>query len=64
MGLKIIEQCIITHLLFVDDVIIFLNGGIQDCTTFHEIFLLFTATTSMEPNRMKSTITFSACSIQ
>lgn len=64
LDLKIIDHCTITHLHFVDDVIIFRNGGIQDSTTFHGIMVLFSATIVMEPNNMKSTITFFSCSIQ
>jgi len=32
-GIRISDGCTITHLLFVDDVLMFLNGGIGDLTT-------------------------------
>jgi len=41
-GLKMSDLCYLTHLLFVDDVLIFLDGSIRDSTTFHEILTLFT----------------------
>lgn len=63
-GLNITDQCILTHLLFVDDVLIFLNGGIWDTTVFYDILLLFSMATGMEPNRLKSTITLSTCTPQ
>lgn len=31
-GIKITENCILTHLLFIDDILIFLNGSIGDTT--------------------------------
>lgn len=63
-GLNILEHCILTHLLFVDDVLIFLNGGLRDSTTFFDILLLFSTTIGMEENQLKSTITLSACTPQ
>ena len=57
-GLKISEDCFLTHLLFVDDVIIMLDGSIQDSRTFSKILLLFSSATRMLANKSKSTITF------
>lgn len=37
MGVKITNQCILTHLLFVDDILIFLDGGIHDINSFTRI---------------------------
>eukprot|EP00253_Pinus_taeda_P011269 PITA_11269 len=56
-GLKITDECFLTHLLFVDDVLILLDGSIQDTTTFTRILSLFSTATGMEVNRSKSTIT-------
>eukprot|EP00253_Pinus_taeda_P006660 PITA_06660 len=56
-GLKIIDECYLTHLLFVDDVLILLDGSIQDTSTFIRILGLFSHATGMEVNRLKSTIT-------
>lgn len=64
MGLNITGQCILNHLLFMDDVLIFLKGDIQDHTTLSEVLQLFSLVTRMEINIPKSTITFSACSPQ
>jgi len=59
-GFKITNQCILTHLLFVDDVLIFLNGGIHDFNTLSNVVRLFCTATGMEINQPKSTVTFSA----
>lgn len=63
-GLKIYDQCFLTHLLFVDDVLIFLNGSIRDTYTFYEIVTLFAPFIGMEANHTKSTITLSNASPQ
>jgi len=49
-GLNISDKCILTCLLFVDDVLIFLNGGIRGTTAFYDILLLFSSAIGMEPN--------------
>ncbi len=61
MGIRITDSCIITHLLFVDDVLIFLNGGIGDLTTLQKTISLFQFATSMVINNSKSTITAFDC---
>jgi len=48
--------------LFVDDVLIFLNGSIGDSTVLHNIFKLFQQATGMIVNDGKSTITIFRCS--
>jgi len=53
------ELCHLTHLLFVDDDLIFLDGSIRDTTSFHDILILFEKATSMAANQSKSTITLS-----
>lgn len=56
-GLKISDICFLTHLLFVDDVLILLDGSIQDTTAFSHLLDLFSKATGMEVNRLKSSIT-------
>eukprot|EP00253_Pinus_taeda_P030603 PITA_30603 len=63
-GLRITDICYLTHLLFVDDVLILLDGSVRDSRTFSKILLLFTAATGMFPNQSKSTITCSRTSVQ
>lgn len=55
-SLKIMEQCTLTHLLFVDDMLIFLDGGIHDNNALSEVLNVYCATTRMEINGAKSTI--------
>lgn len=55
-GLKITEECFLTHLLFVDDVLILLDGSIRDSLTFSRLLQLFSRATGMQVNREKSTI--------
>lgn len=43
--------------MFVDDVLILLDGSIQDTSTFNRILKLFAHATGMEVNRTKSSIT-------
>lgn len=57
VGIKISENFYLTHLLFVDDVLIFLNGSIGDSSVLHNIFKLFQQATGMMINEGKSTIT-------
>jgi len=62
-GLKISEECYLTHLLFVDDVLILLDGSIRDTTSFNNILRLFAHATGMEVNKDKSTITMVGTSV-
>eukprot|EP00253_Pinus_taeda_P024332 PITA_24332 len=57
-GLKISDDCFLNHLLFVDDVLILLDGSIRDSLTFSKILLLFLSASGMLANQSKSTITF------
>lgn len=50
-----------THLLFVDDVLIFLNGGIFDLTSLHNAFGTFQKAMGMVLNEAKSTIIATGC---
>eukprot|EP00253_Pinus_taeda_P029842 PITA_29842 len=63
-GLKVNELCHLTHLLFVDDVLIFLDGNFRDSATFSFVLSLFSLATSMQANHGKSTITLALTSIQ
>eukprot|EP00253_Pinus_taeda_P030670 PITA_30670 len=63
-GLGITDLCYLTHLLFVDDVLILLNGSIRDTRSFSKILQLFSDATGMQPNQMKSTITCSRTTVQ
>eukprot|EP00253_Pinus_taeda_P030204 PITA_30204 len=61
MGIKIAEDFFLTHLLFVDDVLIFLNGSIGDSTALQHAMHLFQMATGMKINVQKSTITTVGC---
>jgi len=58
-GMKMNDHRYLTHLLFIVDVLIFLDGSQQDSSTFHDILNLFAMATSMKSNHSKSTITLS-----
>eukprot|EP00253_Pinus_taeda_P004035 PITA_04035 len=62
-GLKISEECYLTHLLFVDDVLILLDGSMRDIRTFSRILELFSQAIGMQVNRAKSTITMTRTSV-
>jgi len=62
MGIKITNSYILTHLLFVDDVLIFLNGGIGDLTSLHNVFGTFQKAMRIMLNEEKSTIIAIGCS--
>jgi len=55
-SIKINENYILTHLLFVDDVLIFLNGSIGDTMVLQNIFNLFQQATWMIINDCKSVL--------
>lgn len=61
-GIKIMENCSLTHLLFVDDVLIFLNGSMVDTSALQNVFDLFQKATGMIINVHKSTLTAIGCS--
>eukprot|EP00253_Pinus_taeda_P034161 PITA_34161 len=62
-GIKIADDFYLTHLLFVDDILIFLNGSIGDTTTLQNAMLLFQQATGMKINEQKSSITSVGCSV-
>lgn len=61
-GIKITDDCTLSHLLFVDDLLILLNGGIGDTIVFHRALGTFLKATGMVINEAKSTITATGCS--
>eukprot|EP00253_Pinus_taeda_P025399 PITA_25399 len=62
-GIKIADDFYLTHLFFVDDILIFLNGSIGDTTTLQNAMLLFQQATGMKINEQKSSITSVGCSV-
>ena len=56
-GIQVAPNFFITHLLFVDDVLIFCFGSVRDVVTLGEILDLFSKATGMEVNVVKSSIT-------
>lgn len=56
-GIKIVEGCILTYILFVDDVLILINGSIGDTLYFFAALSSFFLATSMVCNVHKSTMT-------
>lgn len=62
-GLKITDDCYLTHLLFMDDVLILLDGSMRDSLDFSQILQLFSSANGMLVNQQKSTITFARTSV-
>ena len=56
-GLQVSHLLYITHLLFVDDVLIFYKGSAMDAGIVGEILDLFSKATGIEINAVKSTLT-------
>lgn len=63
IGVKLTDVPFITHLLFVDNVLIFLDGSIRDTSNFLRTLSTFYKATSMLPNQIKSTITTVNCKL-
>jgi len=61
-GIKISPSFHLTHLLFVDDVLIFCSGSRRDAESLNSILDLFSKATGMEYNTRKSTISSSLLS--
>ena len=60
-GIHISANYVLTHLLFVDDIILFLNGTLGDSTVVKSILLQFCTATGMQCNNSKSTLTCHGC---
>jgi hypothetical protein len=58
-GIKISPGLYISHLLFVDDILIFCDGSRQDIEKLCEGLILFKHATGMEINKQKSSVTLS-----
>ena len=56
-GIQVAPNFFITHLLFVDDVLIFCSRSVRDAITIGESLDLFSKATGMEVNAGKSSIT-------
>lgn len=56
-GIKITYNFILTHLLFFDNIIIFMNGSLFDIMEVNSILQFFCKATGMSCNNSKSTIT-------
>ena len=56
-GIDISQNQHITHLLFVDDVLIFFSGTVHDLNTLAKILALFYSMTGMDINETKYTFT-------
>eukprot|EP00253_Pinus_taeda_P006554 PITA_06554 len=63
-GINVSKNSYLTHLLFVDDILIFLNGCLGDIASLQNIFALFQQATGMQINESKSTISAVGCSQQ
>ena len=57
-GIKMGENISITHLLFVDDVLLFGDGSLRDAQAIHQALYLYCKATGMEVNHQKSCIIF------
>jgi len=55
-GMCITEECTLPYLLFVDDVLLFLNGSIRDVTALLNSFTIFLGATNLLVNNEKSFI--------
>jgi hypothetical protein len=58
-GIHLTAGLRITHLLFVDDILIFYNGQRRDTKVLENILSLFRSATCMQINFQKSTLSFS-----
>ena len=57
-GIKIAENYVLSHLVFVDDFLIFLNGAMSDSLIFNAMLKLFCKATCMCCNHSKSTLSY------
>jgi len=55
-GVQISPNLQITHLLFEDDVLMFVSGSVREAGGLQEILSLFSKATGMEVNELKSTL--------
>ena len=55
-GLQLAQNLNISHLLFVDDILIFCSGSVRDLRTLDDILKIFSKATGMDINVGKSTV--------
>ena len=63
-GIQITQDLQLTHLLFVDDVLIFCSRSIRELNTLSDILKVFSKATGMEINFGKSTLTTHLLSVE
>eukprot|EP00253_Pinus_taeda_P026324 PITA_26324 len=56
-GIEVVVNFWVTHLLFVDDILLFSNESLEDCRTLKKILDLFLKATGLCINERKSTLT-------
>lgn len=61
-GIEVAVNIWVTHLLFVDDILLFNNGSIEDCQSLKNILDLFLKAVGLKINEQKSTLTTSGLS--
>eukprot|EP00253_Pinus_taeda_P002123 PITA_02123 len=64
IGINITDQCYLTHLLFMDDVLIFLDGSIRGTNSLDKILAIFYRSTGMVANHTKSSISLAYTTVQ
>lgn len=57
--IKVGKDISLSHLLFVDDILLFLKGSLREAKKVKEIMDLYSTATGMKVNVMKSIISFS-----
>jgi hypothetical protein len=63
-GIQIGKNLFITHLLFIDDVLIFCSGKQTDVESLSEILIMFSRATGMQINIQKSTLSANNLSVK
>lgn len=60
--IEVAVNLLVTHLLFVDDILLFSNGSLEDCRCLKDLLDLFLKATSLCINGQKSSMTTSGLS--
>jgi hypothetical protein len=61
-GVKVSESKMVSHLLFVDDILCSVHGSYGDLSTLKNIFFMYSKATGMMVNMVKSCIIINNCS--